>query len=554
MQNYKLKDIIILSLKVIAIVACLLFIAENYFFEIIPSAISPIFILSFAVLIVLNWYTKAYKKAGYFKLAHIPLIVIPLFFVVHFRAGVNWAVNTFPLTDANLVMLTLAEPFDNFAYSMIRLYLKTTLPQALIITIILTIFLYTIFANTKKRLTGVLFYFVATIALLFSQVPLWDYIHILTNNPKKNASFSKFFVENYINPDSTKITAPAQKRNLILVYIESMEIAFADKEHGGNQEENLIPELTELASKNINFGRDGELTGGGFSSHVSGGTFPAYMNRSLGIPCANYRRFPILRHYKSLYKILNDNGYKQIFFQGNSGLYSEFRHFSLDQKIDEVYGPDEVIQKTNLNIDELIKKHGGKSAPDKDAFRFATQILDTLTEPFALTFFTIDTHAPHGIYDPDCIKASDEDNKDELLKASARCVSRELDKFLISVKSKPFYNNTTIVVFGDHPFMGTRLVKESKSRKWIDIFVNAPKSPIKEDKRAFLDVDMLPTILSSINFKIEGDKLGLGTDLFSGKKTLVEQKGIDSLNIEFDKIPNHLLYESYLLQKRKKQN
>ena len=169
-----------------------------------------------------------------------------------------------------------------------------------------------------------------------------------------------------------------------------------------------------------------------------------------------------------------------------------------------------------------------------------------------MTFFTIDTHSPHGIYDPDCIQSTDENNKDELLKASVRCVSRELDKFLNSLKTNPLYENTTIAIFGDHLFMGTRLVKNFNNRKWIDIFINAPKTPFSEENRLFSDIDMFPTILSSINFDIEGNKLGFGTDLFSDRKTFVETIGLDSLNKEIKAMPSHLIYESYLLKKKSK--
>lgn len=144
-------------------------------------------------------------------------------------------------------------------------------------------------------------------------------------------------------------------------------------------------------------------------------------------------------------------------------------------------------------------------------------------------------------------------NEDEELKVTARCVSRELDKFLISLKSKAFYENTSIVIFGDHRFMGTRLVKDFPDRKWVNIFINASKIPSVEEKRRFSDIDMFPTILSAMGFSIKGNKLGLGTDLFSEEKTLVEKMGLDSLNKEIDKISGHLVYESYLLKKNLKE-
>ncbi len=550
MQRNRIKKIIVLLLKTVAIVACLFFIAEHYFFEITPFSVSPTFILAILSLIAINWKTKEFQKKDYFKPSHIPLIVILLFFAVHFRAGIYWALNTFPLRDANVVMLTLQEPFDDFAYSMIKQYLATTIPQALIITAVLTIFLYAILSRIKKRLIFIGVYFAATIALFISDIPISEYIHILKNEPEKSASYSKFFVENYVNPDSVKITSPEHKRNLILIYIESMETTFSDKAHGGNQDTNLIPEITQLAQQNINFGKNKNHIGGGIDSYGSGATFAAMLSRSLGIPFViNYDKTPILHHYKSLYKILNENGYRQIFFQGNPGCYKEFRNFVTDHKMDEIYGPDDLIERMNLGVEDYMVKQGGKNVQDKESFKFATQILDTLSEPFSLTFFTIDTHSPHGLYDPDCIKAKDENNEDERLKATARCVSRELNKFLDSLKSKPFYENTSIAIFGDHLFMGTRLVKDVPNRKWIDIFINSSKKPTSEENRAFSDIDMFPTILSSMNFDIEKNRLGFGTDLFSDKKTLVESIGLNNLNAELGKMAGHLVHESYLLRK-----
>lgn len=550
MPSSKIKDAAIQFLRIAAIIVCLLYIVEHYFFEIAPFSVSPAFILSFLALVAINWHTKAFKKKDCFKPTHIPPVVILLLLAVFFRAVVFWALCTFPLRDANTVLLTLEEPFDDFAYGMVRICLTTTIPQTLLITAILTVFLYTLLNSTKKRLVAIGAYFAATIIQFIVVVPVSDYIHILNNEPEKNAAYSQFFADNYASPDSVKITAPEHKRNLILIYLESLETSFADREHGGYQDTNLIPEITELALQNISFGKDKDQIGGGLDASGSNHTFGSLFTRSFGIPnIINYKKTPILYYYKSLYKILNSNGYKQIFFQGNPGLFNEFRTFAKDQMMDEIYGPDDLVERLGLDSTALIKRQGFKTVQDKEAFKFAGQILDTISEPFTLTFFTIDTHAPSGLYDPDCIKSNDESNQDERLKATARCVSRELEKFLATLKSKPFYENTSIVIFGDHFFMGTRLVEGFQNRKWIDIFVNAPKTPAVEEKRLFTDIDMFPTILSLINFGIDGGRLGLGTDLFGEQKTLVESIGLDSLNKEINKMSGHLIYESYLRQK-----
>jgi phosphoglycerol transferase len=43
-------------------------------------------------------------------------------------------------------------------------------------------------------------------------------------------------------------------------------------------------------------------------------------------------------------------------------------------------------------------------------------------------------------------------------------------------------------------------------------------------------MDMFPTTLAALGVEIEGDKLGIGVNLFSDKQTLAEKYGIETLN------------------------
>ena len=55
-----------------------------------------------------------------------------------------------------------------------------------------------------------------------------------------------------------------------------------------------------------------------------------------------------------------------------------------------------------------------------------------------------------------------------------------------------------------------------------------PQSETKEQKnknRKFNNFDLYPTILASLGFEIEGNKLGFGTNFYSGEKTLSEKLG-----------------------------
>ena len=50
---------------------------------------------------------------------------------------------------------------------------------------------------------------------------------------------------------------------------------------------------------------------------------------------------------------------------------------------------------------------------------------------------------------------------------------------------------------------------------------------------------MFPTILSSLGVKIEGDRLGLGVNLFSDEPTIPEKMGKDEFTVELKKYSNY---------------
>ena len=68
-------------------------------------------------------------------------------------------------------------------------------------------------------------------------------------------------------------------------------------------------------------------------------------------------------------------------------------------------------------------------------------------------------------------------------------------------------------------------------RVW-NAFIHSRVKPIKEKNRDFTTMDFYPTILAALGYKIKGDKLGLGTNLFSDKPTLTEEIDADLVDQE----------------------
>ena len=75
-------------------------------------------------------------------------------------------------------------------------------------------------------------------------------------------------------------------------------------------------------------------------------------------------------------------------------------------------------------------------------------------------------------------------------------------------------------------------VEDSYERRVYNLFLNSAVETDNTKNREFTTFDYYPTTLAALGVKIKGDKLGLGTNLFSDKKTLSERYGNDYIDKE----------------------
>lgn len=174
---------------------------------------------------------------------------------------------------------------------------------------------------------------------------------------------------------------------------------------------------------------------------------------------------------------------------------------------------------------------------DKDLFEYAKEKLLNFSEKeetFNLTMLTVDTHAVNGYYCEDC-----KDNFDEPYFKTLNCSSRRIQQFIEWVKEQDFYENTTIVLCGDHPSMQPTtfdgLQEKGYERTVLNIIINPAIEPENTKNKNASTMDMFPTTLASLGATIEGEKLGLGTNLFSDKTTLIGKYGLEYVEKELQK-------------------
>ena len=121
--------------------------------------------------------------------------------------------------------------------------------------------------------------------------------------------------------------------------------------------------------------------------------------------------------------------------------------------------------------------------------------------------------------------------------------SSETVKFVRWIQQQPFYENTTVVLIGDHLSMDTDFFEDfdpNYLRTQFNLILNpAPNvsnTPAERFKnRQYSNFDMFPTILASMGVEIKGNRLGIGTNLFSDEPTVYEEYGFDFVNNELEK-------------------
>ncbi len=355
---------------------------------------------------------------------------------------------------------------------------------------------------------------------------------------KNQRSDTTIFEDYYVEPTDDNVIFPNDKRNLIYIYLESMENTYMDKASGGDFKENYIPRLTKLADENTYFSNT-ELHGGA-SVFPNGTSFTmgSLVSQTTGVPfiadvnsngdMENVKT--ILPNAVTLEDILAKQGYEQVLLQGSEGTFAGVDRYWREGKSSKLIDYDELVKERVVPEDYYVNW----GIEDQKIYNYAREKLLELSDdgaPFALSLFTIDTHFPNGYKCELC-----EDNFDEQYENVICCADKQVSDFVSWIKEQDFYENTTIVIVGDHLSMKNEFFRDEKYiRTTYNCIINAPVQASRTKNRCFTSADMFPTVLTALGAEVKGDRLGLGTDLYSDTPTLCEELGADKLCEELNK-------------------
>ena len=460
-------------------------------------------------------------------------------FICFFAA--RWYLDTYGDTGFDSILYTLSSDLGGVQGGLIRSFcLHVFLPGALC-SIGTFAVLYRLGRSKGSRRISRATALAVSVALLCQAAfatGLPEYIYGLYNE-------TPVFDQYYVEPEGN-VTFPEEKRNLIYIFLESMEISYLSQEEGGAMEDNLIPELQKLAEENINFSHN-EAVGGFLPVTGTTWTIGAMVGHTSGVPLKlpndvaenDYGQGDdgFLPGITALQDILAQEGYYQTLMVGSVASFGGRRQYYLQHGADHIYDIS-TARRDDIVADDYFVWWGME---DKYLFEYAREELTEISrreEPFAFTMLTVDTHHIGGYACEYCEKKYEEQYSNVM-----SCSSRQVAEFVQWLSQQPFYEDTTIIITGDHLSMDNgyfqRNVDENYVRRNYNCFINAAAATEFDKNRQFSALDMFPTTLAALGCRIEGEYLGLGVNLFSGKPTLIEKLGYEKFDRQLSMASNY---------------
>ncbi len=340
--------------------------------------------------------------------------------------------------------------------------------------------------------------FVILICVVCNEIKIGDLI---------NFNKDDFIKDNYIKPVVVKSHKIKQK-NLILIYIESLEKTYGNKLIFG---ENLLKSLDDLPGfefKNYTQTPNTEWT------------MAAIVGSQCGIPLKStvIAREPMnavgafskqfLPSAICLGDVLKEAGYYNEYMQGASLGFAGKGKFFQGHGYHNIRGREEWLA-TKYSSEDMSEW----GLYDDLLMQEAKITLDSLVKSkklFNLTILTLDTHFPNGYFSQTCKNGGGKNFQDII-----KCSSNEVTKFIKYIIDKGYLEHTNIVILGDHLAMPNEIsdlvIKEPKRsiyNKWIT------KDNFEANRQEITHFDISPTILSFIGFGVSQGRFGLGYSAF----------------------------------------
>ncbi len=340
------------------------------------------------------------------------------------------------------------------------------------------------------------------------------------------------FTALYQSPQNVELVSPTQPRNLILLYVESLENNFKDIEG-----QNLIKPIEALPGFHVSGFRQAPGTNWSIAGMVASqcaiplkGFDPSDWNV--------FKQDQFLPSALCLGDILNNFGYEQIFLTGPEVEFAGVSKFYNTHHFDQLIGRDEVKK---IIKDKDLFTSWGWGLHDDSLLDLAYDIAVNTAKSsklFNLTILTTDNHTPHGLPSPRC----EVQERKTSIEGAVKCSSRSVGQFVERILKNKLLDNTDIVVMGDHLFMAIPEQEKKFSNDRTVYFKYVRTNKVGLARTDMTHFDVAPTILDSLGLmKDNTQKFGLGYSVFAPVDNYLD---LQSKNLSLEIISPSTTYDA----------
>ena len=519
-----------------------------------PYYLMVVFYFVFGILQIVFYPAEEKRKMRWYHWIGTGIAVIFLFLGLAMNYGVHYLETNFGDVPIGQLIYHMHTPLEGTNTSSFAGIAKVLIIIFLIV-MILIVAVYKALLRIGKRGTFLLWSGLLGVVLGAYAIGVacyhfnfWSYLQYIDED-------TTLYDDYYVDGRDIQLTFPEKKRNLVYIYLESMEMTYANRESGGAMMENYIPELADIALENECFG-DGEQLNGAYTLPGATFTMGALVAQTSGVTINENivsndtlnAKWESENNYLpgiwAIGDILNEQGYNQEFMIGSDGKFAGRSSYFSGHGNYDIFDYYTAIDKNYIDKDY----YEWWGFEDKKLFKYAKNEIQKLSKedaPFNFTMLTVDTHFTGGYVCDLC----EQEYNDQYSNVIA-CSSAQVAEFLDWLSEQDFYEDTTVVISGDHLTMDSNYISKQGAdlfdrRTYVAIVNGNAVNTQSNIQRKYTTVDLFPTTLAAMGVKIEGNRLGLGVNLYSGEKTLYERYGKDYLEVEL--LKDSKLYRQKLL-------
>ncbi len=443
--------------------------------------------------------------------------------------NIYWIDKNFGNPTLNSILFHLQAPLAGAENVLLDylLHILLVIPIGFLFYYLINYVIFKEYISIKKICLISLFYMISSFSYLIHSLNIVQYLKTINHS-------STFISENYKKYDSNEIKFKNNKRNIIILMLESLDTGLTKDSFP----ETLIPNLEKIRQNSIYFPELQQTSG-------TGSTIAALTAMTFGLPLkvpfdrnkyddSMFSKF--LSNANNILTTFDRNGYNINLIIGT------YSRFAGQNNLFKTHAP-----RTNIyDLDYFLSiagntKNSAWGLTDQHLYSFAKKIIlekVNTSDPFFILIETIDTHNVVPIFDAYPKKYYD--SRDTILHADKMAYD-----FLDWLKEQNFYENTTVIIIGDHKLMNYEL--EDFVLKGNRYLYNAIINSTTQMKPEYLlreatMFDIAPTILECAGANLPDGRFGLGTSLFHSEKTLIEKFGAKKAPRNIKSLQNQLSF------------